>query len=153
MLLSLVVWIGGIIFFSFVVAPTVFSGILPNHDLAGKIVGRSLGALHWMGLISGFVYLIASLFDSRITNGFARPIAARNIFIALMMALTATSLFAVTPKMDALKNNMGIIDNVPVTDSRRVEFDHLHQWSVRLEVGVLLLGLGTIYLTAKPSRA
>jgi hypothetical protein len=41
-LLSLVVWIGGIIFFPFGVAPPVF-GVLPTHDLAGKVVNRSLG--------------------------------------------------------------------------------------------------------------
>jgi uncharacterized membrane protein len=152
MLLSLVVWVGGIIFFSFVVAPAVFSGILPSHDLAGKIVGRSLGALHWIGLSSGLVFLAASLIDSRIANGFARPCAVRNILIALMMLLTAISLFAVTPKMDALKANMGIIDNISLADSRRIDFDRLHQWSVRLEVAVLLLGLGAIYVTARPSR-
>jgi uncharacterized membrane protein len=56
MLLSLVVWIGGIIFFAFVVAPAVF-GILPTYDLAGKVVNGGLGALHWMGLISGIVVL------------------------------------------------------------------------------------------------
>ncbi len=43
MLLSLVVWIGGIIFFAFVVAPTVFKpSILPTHQLAGNVVSRSL---------------------------------------------------------------------------------------------------------------
>jgi len=43
MLLSLVVWLGGLIFFSFVVAPTLFS-VLPTRHLAGSVVSRSLGA-------------------------------------------------------------------------------------------------------------
>jgi len=61
MLLALVVWLGGLIFFAFVVAPTAFSpGLLPSRDLAGAVIGRSLGALHWMGLISGAVFLISS---------------------------------------------------------------------------------------------
>src|SRR6266704_2118141 len=59
MLLALVVWLGGLIFFAFVVAPTVFSpGLLPTRHLAGEIVGRSLGALHWMGIVSGIVFWI-----------------------------------------------------------------------------------------------
>jgi hypothetical protein len=29
-----------------------------------------------------------------------------------------------------------------------MQFESLHKWSVRLEVGVLLLGLAAVYLTA-----
>lgn len=148
MLLSLVIWIGGIIFFAFVVAPTVF-GVLPTHDLAGKVVNRSLTALHWMGLISGIVFLVTSLIYARLSSGFAHPLTARNVLIALMIALTAVSLFAVAPKMNVLRSDMGIIDNIPQTDSRRIEFNELHQWSTRLEGGVLLMGLVTLFLTAK----
>src|ERR1700757_3770846 len=57
MLLSLVAWIGGLIFFSFVVAPAAF-GVLPTRHLAGLVVARSLSALHWIGIISGIVFLI-----------------------------------------------------------------------------------------------
>jgi len=148
MLLSLVVWIGGIIFFAFVVAPAVF-GILPTHDLAGKVVNRALGALHWIGIVSGFVFLFSSFLYSRLSNGFAHPFAARNVLIVLMITLTMISLFVITTKMNALKNDIGIIDNVPVTDARRVEFNHLHEWSTRLEGGVLLMGIAVLYLTGK----
>ena len=49
MLLSLVVWLGGVIFLAFVLAPTAFSpGLLPTRHLAGSIVGRSLDLLHYM---------------------------------------------------------------------------------------------------------
>jgi uncharacterized membrane protein len=148
MLFSLVVWIGGIIFFAFVLAPTVFT-VLPTHDLAGKVVNRSLGALHWMGLISGIVFLLSSLFYSRLAHGFAQPFAARNVLIALMIILTCISLFVITAKMNTLRADMGIIDSVPFSDARRVQFNDLHQWSTRLEGTVLLLGLATIYLTGK----
>ncbi|MGZ4788405.1 MAG: DUF4149 domain-containing protein [Terriglobales bacterium] len=148
MLLSLVVWIGGIIFFAFVVAPTVFT-VLPTHDLAGKVVNRCLGALHWIGIISGLVYLITSLVYSRMATGFARPLAARHILIVLMIILTMISLWGVTAKMNALRADMGVIDNVPQTDARHVEFNQLHQWSTRLEIGVFLMGLVTLFLTGK----
>src|ERR1700682_2537847 len=66
MLLSLVVWIGGVIFFAFVEAPTVFSpGLLPTRQLAGAIVGRSLGLLHFMAIASGIIFLISSMIYSR----------------------------------------------------------------------------------------
>src|SRR3954447_15534661 len=94
MLLSLVIWIGGIIFFAAAVAPTVFN-VLPTHDLAGKVVNRSLTILHWMGIISGIVFLIASMLYARLDSGFTHPFAARNIFILLMIALTFISMFVV----------------------------------------------------------
>ncbi|HMH00548.1 MAG TPA: DUF4149 domain-containing protein, partial [Terriglobales bacterium] len=68
MLLSLIVWLGGLIFFSFVVAPTVFS-VLPTRHLAGSVVSRSLGALHWVGIVSGIVFLMTSMLYSRLHAG------------------------------------------------------------------------------------
>ena len=56
MLLSLVVWIGGLIFFAFVLAPTAFT-VLPTTHLAGNVVGRALSKLHWIAIFSGIVYL------------------------------------------------------------------------------------------------
>ena len=58
--LSLIVWIGGIVFLSFVEAPSAFA-VLPSRHLAGTVVGRSLGILHWMGLFSGVVFLGCSM--------------------------------------------------------------------------------------------
>ena len=75
MLLSLVVWIGGLIFFAFVVAPTVFHpGILPTRQLAGNVVNRSLGILHGIGLVCGIVFAITSMVDSRLLTGVAQPL-------------------------------------------------------------------------------
>ena len=68
MLLALVIWIGGIIFFAAVVAPTLFK-VLPTHQLAGAVVSRSLGILHWMGIVCGIVFLITSMLNSYSARG------------------------------------------------------------------------------------
>jgi hypothetical protein len=147
MLLSLVVWLGGLIFFSFVVAPTLFS-VLPTRHLAGSVVNRSLGALHWMGLVSGVVFLISSMTHARLAIGSAHPLAARHILLYIMLALTLISQFGISPKMASLRASMGEIDSVPPTHPARVQFNALHVWSTRLEGGVFLLGLIVVYLTA-----
>jgi len=147
MLLSLVVWLGGLIFFSFVVAPTLFS-VLPTRHLAGSVVSRSLGALHWMGLVSGVVFLISSMTHARLAIGSAHPLAARHILLYIMLALTLISQVGISPKMASLRASMGEIDSVPPTDPARVQFNALHVWSTRLEGGVFLLGLVVVYLTA-----
>jgi uncharacterized membrane protein len=150
MLLSLVVWLGGLIFFAFVLAPTAFSpGLLPTRQMAGSIVGRSLDLLHYMAIVSGIIFLIASMIYSRMTAGSARPMAARHVLIVVMLLLTAISQFAITPKMYAIRNQVGIIDNVSPDNPQRMEFDRLHFWSEKFEGAVLLLGLVALYKTGQ----
>ena len=150
MLLSLVIWVGGIIFFAFVMAPTVFHpGVLPTRQLAGQVVSRSLGILHWMGLGCGVVFVAMSMLDSRMVNGVAQPFAARNLLVYAMIILTLVSMFGIGTRMLALRQQMVVIDEVPHDDARRVEFNRLHGWSTRIEGGVLLLGLAVLWLVAR----
>ena len=154
MLLSLVVWLGGLIFFAFVLAPTVFSpGLLPSRQMAGSIVGRSLDRLHYMAIVSGTVFLIASMLYSRIASGNARPLAARHVLIVLMLLLTVISQFAISPKMHAIRAEAVVIDDLPSDNPLRMEFDRLHVWSEKFEVAVLLLGLVALYVTAQALRS
>jgi uncharacterized membrane protein len=150
MLLSLVVWVGGIIFFAFVLAPTVFHpGILPSRQLAGAVVSRSLGILHWMGIVCGVVFLATSVIDSQVVTGVPALLSARNLLVCAMILLTLISMFAIATRMLDLRNQMVFIDNVPHDDARRIEFNRLHVWSTRLESTVLLLGLAVIFLTSR----
>jgi uncharacterized membrane protein len=148
MLLSLVVWLGGLIFFSFVVAPTVFS-VLPTKHMAGSVVARSLSMLHWMGIVSGIVFLVSSMLYSRLNRGVTEPFAARHLLVYGMVALTVISQFGISPKMVALRSQMGEIDQLALDNPLRMQFDSLHVWSVRLEGGVFLLGLAVAYLVAR----
>jgi uncharacterized membrane protein len=147
MLLSLVVWIGGLLFFAFVLAPTAFS-VLPTSHLAGNVVGRALGKLHWIAIISGIIFLASSLLYSRFTNGTAHLFAARHVLLCLMLVLTLVSQFGIIPRMDALRASLGDVRSVPIDNPERVQFDALHVWSTRVEGAVLLLGLVVVYLTA-----
>ena len=150
MLLSLVCWIGGLIFFAFVLAPTAFTipGVLPNTHLAGNVVGRALGKLHWIAIVSGIIYLVSSLLYSRLTDGTPHVFAGRHVLLCLMLALTLLSQFWIMPRMDTLRSQVGDFASVPVDNPARVQFDALHVWSTRVEGAVLLLGLVVVYLTA-----
>ena len=147
MVLSLVVWLGGLIFFAFAVAPAAFA-VLPTRHLAGNIVARTIAILHWMGIVSGLLFLASSLLYSQFTRGTPHTFAARNIVIVLMLALTLISQFGIIPRMDTLRASIGEIDSVPLDNPARMQFDALHVWSTRVEAGVLLLGLVVVYLTA-----
>ncbi|MGB9490899.1 MAG: DUF4149 domain-containing protein [Terriglobales bacterium] len=152
-LLSLVVWIGGIVFLAFVEAPIAFApGLLPTRHMAGSIVGHSLDVLHFMGIASGLVYLIASMVYARLATGQLKTFAIRHLLIVLMLVLTMISQFAISPKMHALRAQAGVIDYLPLNHPIRTEFDRLHVWSEKFEEVVLLLGLVAIYKTAQELR-
>jgi len=148
MLLTLIVWIGGIIFFAFVEAPTLFT-VLPTTKMAGDVVSSSLTKLHWMGLVSGGIFLIASLLYNWQKYLQLRPFMAIHILVVLMLVLTAYSHFSITPRMRDLRAEMQTVENLSFSDSRRLEFDRLHEWSTRAEGGVLICGLVVVVLTAR----
>ena len=152
MVLSLVVWIGGLIFFAFVLAPTAFQ-VLPNTHLAGNVVGRALGKLHWIAIFSGVIFLLTSLLYSRLTDGTMHVFALRHALLCVMLALTLFSQFWIIPRMDTLRAQVGDFASVPLNNPERVQFDALHVWSTRVEGAVLLLGLVAVYLTASALAA
>jgi uncharacterized membrane protein YhhN len=147
MLISLVACIGGLVFFAFVLAQTAFQ-VLPNTHLAGNVVGRALGKLHWLAIFSGIVFLISSLLYSRVTQGSAHVFAARHVLIILMLALTLFSQYWIISRMDTLRAKVSDFAAVPLNDPARMQFDTLHAWSTRVEGAVLVLGLVAVYLTA-----
>src|SRR5437588_10709629 len=149
MLLALIAWIGGIIFFAFVLAPTVFR-VLPV-SLAGNVVSPSLGILHWIGIVSAAVFLVCSLIYNQFKYARLKPLAAVHVLIVIMLALTLVSQFGITPRMHALRPQ---IESTPSAGhlpcgNARMAFDRLHAWSTRSEGAVLFLGLAVVVLTAR----
>lgn len=148
MLLSLVLWIGAIVYFGVIVAPAVFA-VLPTHDLAGKVVTRTLANLHLLGIICGVVFLVCSMVIGYVTKGSAQVFAPRHIAVVAMIALTFFAQDVIGAKMNRIKDQIGVIDNVAATDPQRVEFNRLHVWSTRLEGCILLFGIGVLWGTAR----
>jgi hypothetical protein len=146
MLLSVVVWGGGLVFFP-VVAQTAFS-VLPAPHLAGLVVRTALLELHWMGIVSGIVFLFSSLAHEWLSRGSPQLLSARNVLVACMLALTLTSQFQIIPRMEKLRTSVQDFDSVSANDPLRVSFNALHVWSTRLEAGVLLLGLIVVGITS-----
>jgi hypothetical protein len=149
MLLALIAWIGGIIFFVAVLAPVVFSGVLPSRELAGNVVNPSLTRLHWFGMVSGLIFLSSSILYNLAKYTRPKIFAPIHILVLLMLLLTMVSQFGIAPRMHVLRIEMGTIDNLPQDDARRMEFNRLHQRSTEAEGGVLLLGLAAVVLTAR----
>jgi uncharacterized membrane protein len=139
---ALSIWLGSDIFLSFVVAPGAFS-VLASRDRAGSIVGYSLTRMHWMGVICGVLILLLRLLRTRSFISFSSSGA---LSILLMILLTVVSQLAVSPKMAALRVQMGSIEATRAGSPLLAEFSRLHRVSVSLESAVLLAGFAALYL-------
>jgi uncharacterized membrane protein len=151
-LLSIVVWVGGIIFFAFVVAPVAF-GTLPSTHEAGTVVGGTLRDLHVMGLISGAIFALCTAVLFRQAPHATRGRYESQILLtAVMLAATAYLQFNVLPAMDRDRAaSGGDIDAAPQTSLPRRHFERLHVRSERVEGAILLCGLGIILLMGRES--
>lgn len=151
-LLSIVVWVGSLCFFAFVVAPVAFQ-LLPSTHEAGLVVGGTLRILHLIGLASGMTFCLTTVYlwwwaEVPERAGFVIQWA----LLVVMMAVTAWSQFHVLPAMEidrALAG--GDVDAAALNNPGRIDFDRLHIQSERLEGLVLLCGLGVVYLLARES--
>jgi uncharacterized membrane protein len=143
--LGLSLWLGSDVFLSFVVAPGAFR-ILASRDQAGAMVGYGLWWMHMIGVICGAVILLTRLVRTRAFASLATPAA---LCVVLMILLTMVSQHAVSPKMAALRVQMGSIQATAADSPLLAEFGRLHRMSVTLESGVLLAGLAAMYFMVK----
>lgn len=147
LVLSLALWIGGLVFLP--ISAQISFTQLPSQHLAGTVVRGSLIALHWLGIVAGFVFLIASLLEGHLAQGRTNAFRPSHVIVALMLVLTAISQFRIIPKMDALRAAADEIGQLPVNNPIRQQFDFLHAASMRIEEAVLLLGIILLYLTTR----
>jgi hypothetical protein len=143
--LGLSLWLGSDVFLSFVVAPGAFR-ILASRDQAGAIVGYGLWWMHMIGVVCGIAILLARLLRTRTFASLATPAA---LCVVLMILLTVVSQHAVSPKMAALRVQMGSIQATAADNPLLAEFGRLHRVSVSLESGVLLAGIAAMYLMVR----
>jgi hypothetical protein len=143
--LTLGLWLGSDVFLSFVVAPGAF-GVLAARDQAGAMVGFALTRLHIGGLICGVIFLLARFLYMQT---FTAVSSAPALWVWLMILATAISQLAVSPKMAALRVQMGSVQATAADSPLLAEFSKLHRVSVSLESVVLLGGLTATFFLVR----
>ena len=152
-LYAMVAWVGGLAFFAFVVAPVAFGSLHSAHQ-AGLVVGGTLRVLHWIGLISGLMFCLATGWlwlwgEVPARVGFAREV----VLTALMLVVTAYSQFRVLPAMEVDRALAGgEVETASLEDPGRVDFERLHRLSERLEGFVLICGLAVVFVLSRESQ-
>ncbi len=146
--LSLVIWLGGMVLLGGIVAPTIFQVLQAGapdvgRALAGEAFGAMLGRFHYVAYGCGGVLLVSLLAMALLGP---RPVhfAVRTALVAGMLAVALYSGRIVLTEVDAIQQEVGTLPStLAPDDARRIRFDALHQLSTRLMmvniVGALLL--------------
>ncbi len=141
-LLALACWLGGMIFFTAIIAPVVFK-VLPLAD-AGKFVAGVFPRYYILGYVAGLISVILAVYFTiervpRMWWSFSA------IALAVALGLTIYAGAIVRPQVDAVRS---VVEEQNPDAARRAEFDRLHRLSVMLNGGVMLLNLAALLTTA-----
>jgi hypothetical protein len=148
-LILLSAWVGATLFFGAVVAPAAF-GVLRSFELAnaneiaGSIVTRCVSVVNITGFIIGLFILLCFFLA-------ARPKGLRFLLellsAGIIVLATGIGHWVIAARMRALRVAMSLpIDQVRPDDPRRVEFNHLHGYSVNTLLLAMIAALVTIVL-------
>ena len=155
-LILLACWFGAALFFGAVVAPTAFNVVrsfgLPNaNEIAGSIVTRSLSVVNIAGFLIALLLLL-TLFLRRSSIGRVSFIV-ESLCIAVIALATGVGHWVIAARMRALRAAMVLpIDQIAIDDSRRIEFNSLHGYSVNALGLAMIAALVALVLMARSLR-
>jgi hypothetical protein len=141
-LLCLVCWLGGMVFFSIVTAPIVFS-VLPKSE-AGKVVSGIFPRYYILGYVAGIIGVIIALYFA-IARSPRIWWSCATLALAAALALTFYAGAVVRPQVDAIRT---VAEEANPDAARKAEFDRLHHLSVALNGGVIVLNLLALLASA-----
>jgi uncharacterized membrane protein len=145
-LVTLAVWIGSIVFFSFTVAPTVFKTLKPED--AAALIRRIFSKYYLIGIICSALGIVCvGLLLADRTFGKWPAILS----LLLLAGMGGTDLWlrqGVMPHMNSLRDRRAAIESSGKQPDEELdkEWKGLHQLSVQLNVAVLFCGLVLIFL-------
>ena len=126
-LLLLAIWLGASVFF-IGVAQSAFA-VLPQRELAGAVVNRTLGILNYSGMAIAVVLILTSLVAAANVNRFW--LWVERFLLLLIAAACAVGQFVIGFWLASIRTQIGRpIDDVPIDDPLRIQFNTLHEYSV-----------------------
>jgi hypothetical protein len=127
-LLLLAIWLGAAVFF-IAVAQSSFA-VLPQRELAGLVVNRTLTILNYGGLgISVLLILSSFVGGSTVSKVW---LWIERFLLLIVAAACAVGQFVIGLMLLSLRSQMGgrPIDEIAADDPLRIQFQMLHEYSV-----------------------
>jgi len=136
-LLALSLWVGGIVFFSFLTTPALFSSL--PREMTGTVLAVLFPRYYYLGYASGGILLAMTLLESALVRSLPW---LRISLILIMLGSTCYAGMILRPKIHQLKIEMKAVEeDTPLGKDLKLNFDKLHRLSVVLNMVVLVGGL------------
>lgn len=142
-LLSLVIWVGMLIFFTFFVAPVIFK-TLPR-ETAGVVIGALFRNYWFLGYVTSALSLLTLIAISFIAGTFP---ATRFYLLGFMTILTYYLGLVDGVRARKIKAEIKSTGDEKRIESLSKEFRRVHARSSALNLVVLLSGIAVVFLTA-----
>jgi hypothetical protein len=138
-LLLIAIWLGAALFF-IAVAQSAFT-VLPQRELAGLVVNRTLAVLNFAGLGIFVLLLLMSFIRGSAINRYV--LWAERILLLIAGAACAVGQFVFGFWIAMKRAEIGRpIDELAVDDPLRIQFNMLHEYSV----WTLMVAMGAAFL-------
>ena len=148
-LLSMVVWVGGLVFFAFVEAPTAarVMGITQQFAL---LIGQSIGGINSIGYATSMLFILCSLLLWKRSSPGTRKLLVVELPLAIVMfAAVLCVQRSIVPAMERDRTAAnGDINTLAPDNPIRAHFDRLHANSESVEGAALFLGVAVVLLMA-----
>ena len=139
-ILSLVCWVGSIIFFSFFTAPVIFN--LLEREKAGEVVGVIFPRYYFLG------YVCAVMALSSLVVSAQEIFSPKQILLLIMIIGWFYAGLVVSPKSKKLKTLRGLTGSAEEKELFEAKFKKAHSLAVKLNGIVLLAGLGLLWFSS-----
>ena len=143
-------------FFGAVVAPAAFGvlrsfGLTNASEIAGSIVTRTLGVINVAGFAIALLLLVTAFL--RRTAQSRMSLIIECVCISLVALTTALGHWWIAARMRAIRAALELpIDQIAVTDPRRIEFNVLHGYSVKALGVAMIAGLVALVFIGRSVR-
>lgn len=145
-LLLLAIWLGAAVFF-IGVAQSAFA-VVPERELAGAVVGRSLTLLNFGGMTIGIILILTSMIGSARISTFW--LWVERFLLLIVTAASAVQQFVIGTWMLSLRVRMAApIDQVAADDPLRMQFDQLHHYSEWVLMAGMIAAIITFFIIAR----
>lgn len=146
-LLSLVFWIGGMFFFSFAAAPSIFK-VLPR-ELAGDVVADIFPKYYLISYICGFLILLILLTKKIFFESAGHFINLNLVLVILMLGFSVYAGEVIRPQASEIKQEIRSVE--PGSEKyKKLDniFKSIHFRSVICNIIVFIFGIAIIVINA-----
>ena len=147
-LLLLSIWLGSAVFF-IAVAQSAFA-VIPQRDMAGAVVSRTLAILNFGGLAISVILLLTSFVGTKTIHR-ASVWTERFMFVTIAAAC-AIGQFVIGLWLAMVRGKLQegqTIDGLAPDDPLRVQFNNLHNWSEWVLIIGMIAALIAFFLLAR----